>query len=189
MKEKLSEQNVELLKKHLHALVQVEFFTIPFYLTAVYSFTNKALNYTSKRGKTPLSNMQNRALSVAVEEMYHLQLASNLNNAFNVVPEVPKLKLVAGETITVPHLEDQSKPLTTKLGNLAEVIAAMLEVEKPDPKKKFPPPNEAVVYPAISDLYHATLDLLSRYFKAFELTPAALDPHFTPNHNQISYGA
>jgi hypothetical protein len=86
-------------------------------------------------------------------------------------------------------LEDQSKPLTTKLGNLSEVIAAMLEVEKPDPKKKFPPPNEAVVYPAISDLYHATLDLLSRYFKAFELTPAALDPHFTPNHNQISYGA
>lgn len=189
MNEKFSEGDVELLKRHLQALIEVEFFTVPLYLTAVYSFTQTAINYTPDGGNTfPLSDLQQKTLSVAVQEMYHLQMASNLANAFDVTPDIPQMSLTAGETLTVPHLEDGGKSLQTQLGNLPAVIEAMVLVEKPDPNTP-PPPNEAVIYPSIADLYHATLQLLAGYLEAFGLLPAALDPYFLPNHDQVAYGA
>jgi hypothetical protein len=180
--------DVKLLKKHLQAIVEVEFFTVPFYLTAVYSFTSAALNYSPDGGKThPLYDLQQQTLSVAVQEMYHLQLACNLANAFDVKPEIPPLTLPAGQVIKIPHLEEKSQPLTSQLGNLPAVIAAMVAVETPDPGHTFPPPNSAVVYPSISDLYHATLTLLNKYYLAFNLKALEQDPHFIPNNKQVAY--
>jgi hypothetical protein len=180
--------DVELLKKHLQALIQVEFFTIPFYLTAVYSFTEAALDYTAADGSSPLFQLQQKALSVAVQEMYHLQVAANIANAFDVKPSIPKLTLKAGETITVPHLGSTKHPLKAQLGNLPAEMAAMIAVETPD-SNPFPAPNKEVTYASISDLYHATLHLLSAYLNAFEATPMSHDPHFKPNHCQVGYGA
>jgi hypothetical protein len=187
----LGEARVQMLKDHLQAQLNVEFFTIPFYLTAIGSFTKKALNYTAADNSQPLSAMQQLASSVAVQEMYHLQEACNLANAFDVLPEITPAarNFPTGQDITVPHLAPDSKQLTARMGNLADVIAAMVAVEQPDPKKTFPPPNPAVVYPAISDLYHATLVLIAEYMKAYRAVPTALDPHFTPNQRQIAYGA
>ncbi|HVZ38658.1 MAG TPA: ferritin-like domain-containing protein [Candidatus Kapabacteria bacterium] len=184
-----TDNDADLLRAHLQALVEVEFFTIPFYLTAVYSFTNRALSYTPQGSQTsPLYVLQQEALSVAVQEMYHLQLASNLCNAFKVTPQIPQMTLQAGVNIEIPHLENGGQPITTQMGNLPFAIQAMIEVESPDPNPNFPPPNAAVVYPSISDLYHATLTLLAQYLAAAASTPVSLDPAFDPGNNQVAYG-
>lgn len=185
----LSAQDVQLLETHLQAIVEVEMFTVPLYLTAVYSFTDAALAYSAKdaSGKTttPLYDLQQNTLSVAVQEMYHLQLACNLANAFQVSPRLPQLDVPAGVELTIPHLDPKGKKLTTKLGNLPQLIEAMIAVETPDPDPQFPVPNETATYHSISDLYHATLQLLSKYLEAARSTPYALDPHFTPDNKQI----
>lgn len=189
MSQSFSQQDIELLKRHLQALIEVEFFTIPFYLTATYSFTNAALGYSPDGGKTsPLYDLQQESLSVAVQEMYHLQLASNLANVFDVTPEIPKMTLRAGEEIVIPHLEVNGQPLTAKLGNLPDAIRAMIEIETPDPNPDFPPPNEQVVYASISDLYHAALTLLARYLDASNLLAMSADPNFNPGNKQVAYG-
>jgi len=148
---------------------EVEFFTIPFYLTAVYSFTSQALN------NSELFKLQQKTLSVAVQEMYHLQLACNLANAFGVTPEIPNnLPLNAGEPILVPHLDPNKQPFRATLGNLPAVIEAMIEVETPDPDHTYPEPNEDATYPSIGDLYYATLQLTKEYNDA--LSKNTLDP-------------
>lgn len=185
----LSTQDVQLLETHLQAIVEVEMFTVPLYLTAVYSFTDAALAYSVGDGANatnPLYDLQQKTLSVAVQEMYHLQLACNLANAFQVTPQLPQLNLEAGTELTIPHLDPKGKQLTTKLGNLPQLIEAMIAVETPDPDPQFPEPNETATYHSISDLYHATLQLLSKYLEAARLTPHALDPHFTPDNKQIA---
>lgn len=185
----LNAQDVKLLETHLQAIVEVEMFTVPLYLTAVYSFTDAALAYSATDAKgnttTPLYDLQQNTLSVAVQEMYHLQLACNLANAFQVSPQLPHLNVEAGVELTIPHLDPQGKQLTTKLGNLPQLIEAMIAVETPDPDPQFPEPNETATYHSISDLYHATLQLLSKYLEAARSTPHELDPHFTPDNKQI----
>jgi hypothetical protein len=179
-----------LLKKHLQAQLNVEFFTIPFYLTAVYSFTEAATSYAGPNKDYPLYNMQQTVLSVAAQEMYHLQEACNLANAYNTLPVIEEAarNFPTGK-IVVPHLDPGGDALTAELGNLPAVIAAMVAVEKPDPDHTFPAPNDKVQYPAISDLYHATLTLIAEYMNKYRLMPMELDPHFTPNEKQVAYGA
>lgn len=177
-----SDSQVDLLKKHLQAVSEVEFFTIGLYLTAVYSFTDSSLSSSTAY------TLQQKALSVAVQEMYHLQLACNLASAFGVTPNIPSSSFIAGQDIEIPHLAIDGKPLTTRLGNLPAVIEAMVDIEMPDPAPNFPPPNEAVIYAGISDLYHATLTLLDQYLTAYNLTALTQDPHFQPGHNQVVYG-
>lgn len=182
-----SSQDADLLLIHLKAIATVELFTIPVYLTGVYSFTNAAANYSDKKDptKTPY-DVQQKALSVAIQEMYHLQLACNIANAFQVTPEVPHLKLQAGVELTAPHLDPSGEPLRLKLGNLPAMIEAMIEVEKPDTDKEYPEPNKEATYHSISDLYHATLKLLGKYLDAYENSPQELDPHFKSNNKQIA---
>lgn len=184
-----SAKDADLLKAHLQALVQVEFLTIPLYLTAVYSFTQDALNYSPDNGATmPLYSAQQEILSVAIQEMLHLQLASNLCNSFGVTPSIPQLTAMAGTQIVVPHLEPTSgQALVTTIGNLPDVMEALIAIEKPA-TGTFPPPNQAVVYASIADLYHATLVLLSQYAHAYANVDASDDPHFIPNNNQVGYG-
>jgi len=120
--------------------------------------------------------------------MYHLQLACNLSSAFGVTPKIPTGSYMANQDIVIPHLEIGGKPLTTRLGNLPAMIEAMIAIELPDPNPHFPPPNEAVVYGSIADLYYATLMLLDGYLKAYNLTALTQAPTFMPGHNQVVYG-
>lgn len=183
-----SANDAALLKQHLNALVQVEFLTIPLYLTAVYSFTEAALAYSPDGGTTtPLFDAQQEVLSVAIQEMLHLQLASNMCNAFGVTPQIPQLNAKPGEVIVVPHLEPTpGTKFTTTIGNLPDVIAALIAIEKPV-ESAFPPPNQQVIYQSIAELYHATLTLLNRYMRAYANVAPADDPHFQPNHLQVNY--
>jgi hypothetical protein len=188
MNKAFGSDDVTMLENHLKAIAQVEFFTIGVYLTAVYSFTQRALSYsTTEGGQTvyPLFVLQQKTLSVAVQEMYHLQEAANIVNAFNTTPDIPQLNLPAGQTIVVPHLDPNQQPLDLQLGALPEMIKALIAIEAPDSGPP-PQPNLEATYPSIGDLYAATLILLGQYMAAFGLETAN-DPHFTPGRNQVAY--
>ena len=58
-----SNSQVELLKKHLQAVSEMEFLTIGLYLTGVYSFTSSSLELSGTY------DVQQKARSVAVQEM------------------------------------------------------------------------------------------------------------------------
>jgi hypothetical protein len=176
--------DAELLYQHLQALIDVELFTIPFYLTAASSVSSSAADSNSD-----VQALQQEAVSVAVQEMYHLQQACNLCNAFDVTPRIPHLEIEAGVKTPVPHLDPNNAPLVAELGNLPAVIAALIAIEAPDDSPDPVVPNEKVIYRSIADLYKATLELLAAYLRTFERIPAALDPFFDPGHNQIGYGA
>lgn len=174
-----------LLRQHLKAIVEVELLTIPLYLTATYSFTERALKYSPDGGKSrPLFDIQQSMLSVAVQEMYHLQLACNLCNAFDVTPDLPTLSLKAGEAIAVPHLQPDHKTLQLALGNARDLLPALIAIEQAS-DEALPEPNKAVVYPSIAALYHATVVLLNTYMRAFQHVEASEDPHFTPRNKQV----
>lgn len=175
------QEDARLLFKHLQALIDVELFTIPLYLTAS--------NSTRTTADASAQQLQMLATSVAVQEMYHMQQACNLANSFSVTPEIPRLSLKAGEKILVPHLDPGNRAFYAQLGNLPDTIDAMIQVESPDDSGEPVVPNEAVTYRSIADLYEATLKLLADYWREFEKVPASLDPHFTPNHRQVGYGA
>jgi len=178
------QSDADLLDAHLQALMQVELFTIPFYLTAASSISTSAAE-----GSTALQSLQQEVVSVAVQEMYHLQQASNLCNAFSVDPALEPLSLPAGQEILVPHLDPNNMKFYVKMGNLPDVIAGMIQVEEPDPDPGPVTPNKDVTYRSIADLYAATLELLSEYFTVYGKLPAALDPYFDPGRQQIGYGA
>src|SRR5690348_3900259 len=149
MSQPFTREDVELLERHLKAIVAVESLTVPLYLGAVYSFTDEALGYTADRGESyPLYTLQQTVLSVAVQEMYHLQLACNLCNAFQVTPEIPKSRLEAGADIVVPHIEEDGKPIVTRLGNVPLAIQSFIDIEEPAAKPSTTP-NKAVVYDSI----------------------------------------
>ncbi len=187
--ERFTASDVAVLKAHLQALVEVEFVTIPLYLTATYSFTQAAVNFSPDGGNTyPLHDAQLELLSVAVQEMLHLQLAANLCNSFGVTPQIPQLHIAPGEQITVPHLEPTpGVPMRTTIGNVPSVIDTLVAIEKPA-AEVFVPVNAQVIYPSIANLYHATLVLLARYLQAYAEVPHEADPHFQPNHNQVNFG-
>ena len=159
------DQVLHCLQNHLQAICAVEFYTIPLYLTATYSFSIAAGN--SDYTFTPANScqavgeknlfwwMQQQAVSVAVQEMYHLQCASNIANAMGVHPKLdPAAFTWKG---AVPHLPNV---IVDGLNNLPNTLSALEAIEHPNPSGQFPPPNQQVEYDSISALYHATLTLL-----------------------------
>ncbi|HEX2642923.1 MAG TPA: ferritin-like domain-containing protein [Thermoanaerobaculia bacterium] len=94
------EWNQALLQKHLQAAVDLELWTIPFYMSAMYSL------------KDP-SGMPYRLIqSVVYQEMLHVQLAANIANAFGLAPKINE-PVYRGTSI--PHLNfdlDTPNPTT-----------------------------------------------------------------------------
>lgn len=191
-------QAVDLLTTHLDAIVQVEFFTIPVYLTGVYSFSREAVYYvdpTPAPGQPvqPLYDMQQNALSVAVQEMYHLQLASNLCNALRPggpPPDIPQLSLASDQPTPIPHLcnADGTSVMLPGLGSLPALLDTMIRIEAPDPSGTYPEPNDSATYQSISDLYHATAQLIGLVAQAALAAPDAEDAPPFDGGKQVSYG-
>lgn len=198
------------LVQHLHAICAVEFYTIPVYLTAAYSFSvgaqNSSYQFTPSQvcgsSSTGEQNfvwwMQQQAVSVAVQEMYHLQCAANLADAFGAPPNL--LSVFSGYDWKgpVPHLK--SAKLPNGPGNLSEVMTTLQDIEA-SAGTVFPPPNQEVMYDSITQLYHATLTLMELLLATLipfapgpvlppgtaPLAPAGVTPASTPAANQIAY--
>ena len=134
------------LQSHVQAAVELELFTIPPYLTALYSLKQSA------------SESYGLIRSVVVEEMLHLQLACNLLNAIGGQPRL------TGDSAPsypnpIPHIEPT---YYIELGAASlQQMKAFMTIETPSYTKSEPSKTEhgpADSYATIGDFYAAVAD-------------------------------
>lgn len=126
---KLTKENfgIRNLHTHLQYAVDLELWTIPFYMSAMYSIKDKN------------SNAYQLIRSVLNQEMLHLQSAANIANAYGLSPEI-NVPVYQGQK--VPHLDfnldpaqivHEYEPYTAEIGALdLSHINAMCLIELPD---------------------------------------------------------
>jgi hypothetical protein len=115
------------LQKHLQYAVALELWTIPFYMSALYSIRDRS------------SEAAQLLQSVVYQEMLHLQLASNVSNAFG---HSPSFEPPIYQGTTIPHLDfkldekdptPEYSPYSAEIGPLDPLrINAMCLVEYPE---------------------------------------------------------
>lgn len=127
MKLTVEQWDISHLRTHIQGAVDLEFWTIPFYLSAMYSIRDRN------------SEAYQLLRTVVNQEMLHLQSAANVANAYGFSPtfEPP---VYEGDTI--PHIDfsgddpkevDKFKPYTATIGPLdLEHINAMCLIEIPE---------------------------------------------------------
>lgn len=121
--------DIQHLRQHLQYAVDLEFWTIPFYMSAMYSIVDRS------------SDAFQLIQSVVNQEMLHLQSAANVANAFGLSPSFAA-PVYVGQNI--PHLnfnlddpdpskEPRFQPYSAEIGPLdAARIHAMCLIEYPD---------------------------------------------------------
>lgn len=112
--------DIDELKRHLHAALQLEHATIPPYLTALYSIHPGAN-----------SEAYNIIRAVVVEEMLHLTLAANILNAIGGAPDVVSDGFVPLYPAYLPDGETDFEVNLTKFS--PEAIQSFLKIERPAP--------------------------------------------------------
>ncbi len=175
-----SHWNIAHLREHLQFAIQLEYWTVPFYMAAMYSI------------KDPTSNAYKLVQSVVYQEMLHIQLACNVANAFGteidlehafIVPEyvgqtVPHLMFSDGAIGRDPFDPGQSyEPYSAEIGPLDEArINTMCLIEYPEDDIDEPPQlnQDVTEYSSIGEFYRAVL------FGATQLVP-----EIRGNHQQV----
>ena len=130
---------IESLRKHLQWAIELEHFTIPPYLCALYS-----LDAGRNPGATELVS------SVLVEEMLHMTLAANLLNAVGGRPQLDNPKMLQGYPRPLPHADRSSEISLYRFGR--EAIETFLKIEQPSPTGA---PPEGDNYETIGQFYDA----------------------------------
>jgi hypothetical protein len=121
------EWDLDNLWSHLQGVVDLELWTIPFYLTAMYSI------------KDPANDAYQLIQSIVYQEMLHAQLASNIANAYGYSPtfmapvyhghDVPHLRF----RLDVPNPTQTFRPYSAELGPLDKWrINTMCLIEYPE---------------------------------------------------------
>lgn len=121
------EWNIEHLRQHLQAAVDLEVWTIPFYMSAMYSVIDRT------------SDTFQLIQTVVNQEMLHVQLAANIANAYGLSPT---FRPPIYEGTRVPHLDfnldkpdprPEFSPYSAEIGPLdTERINAMCLIEYPE---------------------------------------------------------
>ncbi|MGU7785128.1 ferritin-like domain-containing protein [Burkholderia sp. PU8-34] len=136
------------LQKAAQLAIQVEFTTIPAYLTALYSIAD------------PASDAYQALRSVVVEEMFHLNQAANLLVAIGGKPKF------TGTAVPVypcflPHSNPKRLPLIALCRASPDVFEkTFAAIETPAPPHAAPQGNQ---YDTIAQLYEALRESLERY--------------------------
>lgn len=142
------------LHEHLQYAADLELWTIPFYMSAMYSITD--------RTSTPFQLIQ----TVVNQEMLHLQCVANIANAYGYSPKI-NAPVYRGKTI--PHLDfdlDKPDPVAKYSPYTAEIgpldlphINAMCLIEYPEWDSGSQPSLKQNVkeYANIGDFYKALL--------------------------------
>lgn len=100
--------NGEDLQKYLHKALELEFWTIPLYLTALYSIRDDE-HVPGKH--VPAARLIE---SVVVQEMLHLEIVCNLSNAFGFLPKFQKPAYHAQAHIPFIHPDAHRIPETLR---------------------------------------------------------------------------
>ncbi|CAM2070574.1 Ferritin-like protein [Sulfidibacter corallicola] len=142
------------LRTHLQAAVCLEFWTVPYYMTAAYSIKN------------PASPAFRLIRSVFYQEMLHMQLAANVYNAyfdnFSFLPEFLQYEEipVLNFNLDTPNPTEIYHPYTAELGPLDLArINTMCLIEYPDWATHGSPSLQEDIYQygSIAEFYQATL--------------------------------
>lgn len=170
---KIPKWDIDNLQGHLQAAVDLEFWTIPFYLSALYSI------------KDPASEAYQLIQSVAYQEMLHVELAANLANAYGLSP---KFDAPVYEGQVIPHLNfsldipnpvEKFSPYTAEIGGLdLEHINAMCLVEYPEWRTG----HKVDFRPTIAEY-----GSIGEFYDAVELGAAELVAHLVGGRNQVDY--
>ncbi|MCY0994946.1 ferritin-like domain-containing protein [Nannocystis sp. ILAH1] len=155
----------EALADHLQKAVYLEMWTIPLYLTAAYSLQVPGSDAMNPPGLESMRNANNRSpeqlafnniYSIAMQEMLHLELASNLFNAlFAAKGYSPKF---TGEW--APRFDGFppwiAGTVPVQLGPVNDAQMRLLAaIETPEPKSDRPPNGPQQVYDSIGQFYKA----------------------------------
>jgi hypothetical protein len=155
----------EALADHLQKAVYLEMWTIPLYLTAAYSLQVPGSDAMNPPGLQSMRNPNNRSpeqlafnniYSIAMQEMLHLELASNLFNAlFAARGYSPKF---TGEW--APRFDGFppwiAGTVPVQLGPVNDAQMKLLAaIETPEPKSDRPPSGPQQVYDSIGQFYKA----------------------------------
>lgn len=146
--------DIEHLRQHLQYAVDLEFWTIPFYMSAMYSIIDRS------------SDAFQLIQSVVNQEMLHLQSASNVANAFGLSPTFAA-PVYSGQSI--PHLNfdlddpnptkgPQYQPYLAEIGPLDQArVNAMCLIEYPDWESDDQPnlQEDITQYANIGEFYRA----------------------------------
>jgi hypothetical protein len=147
--------NKDDLYKHLQHALDLELWTIPLYLTALYSI--KGLKNLKSHDYPDAAKL---VFAVVIQEMLHLELVCNICNAMG---HSPRLKLpVYDELKGIPFIHPPKHYLPEclngyciKLGALNEnTLKLFCAIELPHPKREIAWDNEHS-YSSIADLYEA----------------------------------
>lgn len=146
------EWTIGALRQHLQYAVDLELWTIPFYLSAQLSIVDRR------------SDAYQLIQTIVHQEMLHLQLVSNVANAYGLSPSFDAPRY---EGQTIPHLDfaldtpnptADFSPYSAEIGPLdTERLNAMCLIEYPE--WGVPPPSnfsdERTEYGSIGELYEA----------------------------------
>lgn len=171
----LAKEPTEHLRDLLQVALQVEFSTIPPYLTAMYSI----------RDKTSWAYQLIR--SVAMEEMLHLNLVSNMLNA---VGGTPTLVLNEGNMVFPPrypaHLSDQAEGGGAYLQLMAAspqmIRETFMKIEQPAQPDA---PPQATEFSTIGQLYQAIKILFETYEGPYDTANQSCDWNFGNNGGTV----
>jgi hypothetical protein len=121
------EWDLQALQSHLQGVVDLELWTIPYYLTAMYSI------------KDPSADAYQLIQSIVYQEMLHAQLACNIANAFGCSPTFTAPAYVGDDVphirfrLDVPNPTQTFRPYSAELGPLDERrINTMCLIEYPE---------------------------------------------------------
>jgi hypothetical protein len=144
--------DIDHLHRHLQGVVDLELFTIPFYMSVLYSI------------KDPSCDAYRMIQSAVYQEMLHAQLAANVANAFGYSP---KFKAPVYEGQNIPYvdvtLDDPNPamlftPFSVEIGPLDQQrLNAMCLIEYPEwDTGRQPDPREDIAsYGSIGEFYAA----------------------------------
>lgn len=148
---KKEEWTLKHLQEHLQYAVNLEVWTIPFYMSAMFSIKDRS------------SDAFQLIQSVVHQEMLHAQLASNLCNAFGFSPEFPtpdykdKVPHVNFDLDT-PNPKKEFRPYSFEIGPLDEPrVNGMCLIEYPEYETGHEPDlrDEVTEYGSIGEFYDA----------------------------------
>ncbi|UTH76291.1 ferritin-like protein [Chromobacterium sp. IIBBL 290-4] len=158
------------LYDNLQAAVDVELWTIPLYLTTLYSI--QGLNANNQQAYPATAKLIE---SVVIQEMLHLELISNLCNALGYAPQYPFPTYEEAEGI--PFLKPDVPPkyagYQVQLGPLdINQLKLFCVIELPEPAGK-PDWNKQTRYNSIGELYQALEIAVSLQWKDLYVGAAA----------------
>lgn len=187
------------LTEHLQIAIEVELATIPIYLYTYYSIDRTVGRAGSPTGfpNTEISRFADQAgaviMSVAVEEMLHMSLSSNILFALGKQPQLYGKSPSSYPTNLPGHakLGPDGKPLAIALGKLSvEHLWSFLEIEYP---AKADAPPEGTDWDTIGQIYSYIRCIISSdliYDSDFQVGPADLQiqpGNYSPNSIDTAY--